>query len=1136
MIKPEKPKNEDKRLQSLCSLNILDTLPEERFDRFTRIAKRHFGVSIALVSLVDAERQWFKSRQGLDASETPRDISFCGHAILKNGIFNISDTLEDIRFADNPLVTGPPNIRFYAGAPIHAPNGQAIGTLCIIDDKPREFSAEDLVVLRDLANGVEEELKHSKIVAKSIQRHVYPISVISMILGSLLSLLLFMLASQIEEDQITFELQTLVEERSVALATELESVEDVMHGVAGLYAASSHVEPSEFSAYLARAFLNKKDIHSAAWIEHTPANKIENIYQQAAKDGYQDFQLREFNANKKLIKATPRQTNNIIYHLYSHDQEQWFPRGLNLSALPIYDALLKQTSLSGEIVSIKNDIHSENHSGSKALELFMPVYQRTSTLNGDGIKKKKLRGYIGLLLDAGDTVKGAYKRYISKAGGLDMYIVNADSRRSREVLYFHASRARSAIVDPLPIAQVERGRFVSTDIEFADTRWRIVLRPIPGRYETGKAASPWLALGIGFLFTLMIAGYLNTLQRRRSDIEQQVSQRTEELNNSRERIRAVIDTVVDGIVTIDAQGIVQSFNPAAERIFGYTADEVIDRNVKILMPAPYTLEHDGYLHNYLTTGIEKVIGIGREVVGKRKDDSTFPMELSVSEMRINDERMFTGIVRDITERKKVERMKSEFISTVSHELRTPLTSIRGALGLVLGKAAGQLPDKMRNMLEMANRNSERLTLLINDILDLEKIESGLLEFEFNPVDLVALARQAVADNDGYASQHGAKLILNTSLEQAPMLGNDHRLLQVFANLISNAVKYSPENGTVEVSVIAHESGYRVSVRDYGLGIPEEFHSSIFQRFAQADSSDTREKGGTGLGLSITKAIVEHHHGRIDYDTEQGKGTVFYFDLPVAQPAIRESKKATSTAQVLICEDNPNVAEILTEMLKTENIGSDIAATAEVARSLLAKNTYALMLLDLNLPDIDGLVFLKELRTIPATMELPIIVISGRATEGRAEFTGDAMMVVDWIQKPIDQKQLERVMKEALRRKVRPRILHVEDDLDIVQVTQVLLDDIADVTHEATVKGSRERLSKEEFDLVILDLGLTDGSGLELLDELKGRCPIVIFSAQNPDREVSAQVTAALTKSMTSNARLLATIKDALQGTIQGIKK
>jgi DNA-binding response OmpR family regulator/nitrogen-specific signal transduction histidine kinase len=505
------------------------------------------------------------------------------------------------------------------------------------------------------------------------------------------------------------------------------------------------------------------------------------------------------------------------------------------------------------------------------------------------------------------------------------------------------------------------------------------------------------------------------------------------------------------------------------------------------------------------------------------------MELAVSEMQINGERMFTGIVRDITERKKVERVKSEFISTVSHELRTPLTSIRGALGLVLGKAADQLPEKMRNMLEMANRNSERLTLLINDILDLEKIESGSLEFEFSTVDLVLIARRAVEDNAGYAQKHHVSLALNTALEHAPINGDEHRLLQVFANLISNAVKYSPRDGSVEISVTPHAGGYRVAVRDDGSGIPEEFRSRIFQRFAQADSSDTREKGGTGLGLSITKAIVERHDGQIDYVSTQGNGTVFHFDLPVAQAAIRVNTRVANGSRVLICEDNADVAEILAAMLETEGVVSDIAATAMAARSLLAQNVYRLLLLDLSLPDIDGLQFLNELRAAPATIELPVIVVSGRAIEGRSQFSGDAMMVVDWIQKPVDSARLKRTIREVLSRSVRPHILHVEDDLDIVQVTQMLLEEMADVSHVASVQGARKLLGEEDFDLVILDLGLADGSGIELLDEMKGRCPVVIFSAQIPDREITAQVTAALTKSMTSNEQLLATIMNILEG-------
>lgn len=1272
MKKPDTPKNEDKRLQSLCDLNILDSIAEERFDRFTRIAKRHFGVSIALVSLVDAERQWFKSRQGLDAPETPRDISFCGHAILQNGIFKIPNTLEDPRFVDNPLVTGPPNIRFYAGAPLHAPNGEAIGTLCIIDDKPRDFSAEELAVLRDLANGVEEELARTKATVINNKSRFHPVTFVSLIVGGLLSLLLFSLASQIEETQVHHQLQSLVDERSAALTTELETVEDVMHGVAGLYVASNHVGYKEFETFLTIAFPNKNDIHSMAWIEYIDKNELESFSQQAKKDGYRDFQLRGLDAKQKLINVAPRQNNHVAYHVYNRGQKSWFPTGLNLSTLPRYQTLLGKSLATGKLVASVKHSDSTLPSG-KLIEMFLPVYRKQQTTDKGRADKKELLGFVGLLLSVGDTVETAYKRYVSEAGGLDVYIVNAVPGQLRETLYFHASRARTVVTDPLPSTEVEQGRFVSDEIAFADTFWSIVLRPIPGRYEANQAVAPWIALGVGFLFTLMIAGYLNTLQRRKEIIHQQVNQRTDELNNSRERIRAVIDTVVDGIVTIDALGIVQSFNPAAEKIFGYTADEVIDHNVKMLMPAPYIQEHDGYLHNYLTTGEKKVIGLGREVEGKRKDGSTFPMELSVNEMQINEERMFTGIVRDITERKQaetelqkvtalrqaildaanyaiittdtegliqtfnlgaeimlgysaedivgkqspalwhdmqeiamraktlsnelgtniepgfgvftakasldmpdehewtfthkdgshfpvllsvtalrdvkgiingflgiasditerknVERMKSEFISTVSHELRTPLTSIRGALGIVLGKASDLLPPNMLNMLQMANRNSERLTLLINDILDLEKIESGRLEFEFKSIDLVALAHQAVEDNEGYASQHQVKLALKTELGEAHVEGDDHRLLQVFANLISNAVKYSPTDDTVEISVSSHEGGYRVAVRDHGSGIPEEFCSSIFQRFAQADSSDTREKGGTGLGLSITKAIVERHEGEINYESEQGKGTVFYFDLPLAQPAIRESSESMNgaAAQVLICEDNSDVAEILVEMLQEENLASDIAVTAEAARILIAKNTYVLMLLDLNLPDMDGLQFLKELRALPDTMELPIIVISGRESEGREEFTGDAVMVVDWIQKPVDREQLERAMTEALRRNVRPRVLHVEDDLDIVQVTQVLLDDIADVTHMATVKGSRALLAREDFDLVILDLGLEDGSGLELLNELKGRCPVIIFSAQNPNREISAQVTAALTKSMTSNEQLLATIKDALKG-------
>jgi len=516
--KPAIPSNEIERLAALRALQMLDTTAEERFDRITRIAQWHFGEPTALISLVDAKRQWFKSRQGMAATETSRDVSFCGHAILGEDIFYVPNALDDPRFADNPLVTGDPNVRFYAGAPLHAPGGERVGTLCILGDQPRELSAADFAVLRDLADCAEGELERVELHA--IQRH---------------------------------------------------------------------------------------------------------------------------------LRATES------------------------------------------------------------------------------------------------------------------------------------------------------------------------------------------------------------------------------------RLSAVIETALDGIVTIDAHGVVQAFNPAAERIFDFAAADIIGRHIKLLMPERDQSAHHAVFDHHLSTGEHMMLR--RQTTGQRRDGSTFPMESAVSEMEIDGQRMFTGIVRDITESKRIERMKSEFISTVSHELRTPLTSIRGALGLLLGKYADTVPAKTLHLLEMANRNSERLTLLINDLLDLEKIESKNLDLDLKELDLATLAQQALGANEGYAQHYGVHLRLGEIPQDASVRGDAHRLLQVFANLLSNAVKYSSKDGEVVVSVVQRGDHYRVSVRDFGRGIPDEFRSRMFERFAQADSSDTREKGGTGLGLNVAKAIVERHGGSLDYVSEVGVGTEFYFDIP-----------------------------------------------------------------------------------------------------------------------------------------------------------------------------------------------------------------------------------------------------------------
>jgi len=240
----------------------------------------------------------------------------------------------------------------------------------------------------------------------------------------------------------------------------------------------------------------------------------------------------------------------------------------------------------------------------------------------------------------------------------------------------------------------------------------------------------------------------------------------------------------------------------------------------------------------------------------------------------------TGVSWDLTESRKIERLKSEFVATVSHELRTPLTSIRGTLGLIAGGVVGKLPDKAEELIRIAYKNSERLSLLINDILDMEKIESGRMKFDLVRQPLLPLIEQAVEANSGYAHTYGVQLELTQALPGVEVAADALRLLQVLANLLSNAAKFSPPGARVDVVMLVPRQGWvRIEVHDRGPGIAPEFQHRIFQKFSQADASDSRAKGGTGLGLSISKALIEGMGGQIGFETQPGVGTVFFFELP-----------------------------------------------------------------------------------------------------------------------------------------------------------------------------------------------------------------------------------------------------------------
>jgi PAS domain S-box-containing protein len=610
----------------------------------------------------------------------------------------------------------------------------------------------------------------------------------------------------------------------------------------------------------------------------------------------------------------------------------------------------------------------------------------------------------------------------------------------------------------------------------------------------------------------------------------QVNENAEALRVSEKRVKAVVDNAIDGIITIDVRGVIETFNPAAEKIFGHKPADVIGQNVKILMPEPYHSEHDGHLETHARTGKNNIIGIGREVEGLHKNGGIFPMDLSVSEMFVGGKMFYVGIIRDITERKRIDRMKSEFISTVSHELRTPLTSIQGSLALVTKANDINIPEKHNRLLHIAHKNCHRLVRLINDMLDLEKIESGKIEFKFEDLDLLSLVAQSIEDNQSYAREFSVDLALVCDEKSVPVLADGDKILQVLTNLLSNAIKFSPKDGTVSVSISRIDGCFRVSVIDCGEGIPEEFRGHIFKRFSQADQSTTRKTVGTGLGLSIAKSIVEKHGGAISFKTETDKGTTFYFDLsdPYAV-ATKNVSKNLGEQRLLICDDDPDVAVILKEMLEQEGLCCDIASNLSQTRKMLKSTPYCAIMLDLSLPDGSGIAFIHELRESKETRSLPIIVVSATAEDGKAEANGDAIEVADWLQKPIDQDRLACAISQALLnpKNDRAKILHIEDDPDICHLVSSMVGHTATIDIAGTLDDARRKLNNSDYNMVLLDIGLPDGNGLDLLSELRGKngdpVPVVLFTAQDVEEQVSRGVAATLIKSRTSVDKLVETI-------------
>jgi PAS domain S-box-containing protein len=476
---------------------------------------------------------------------------------------------------------------------------------------------------------------------------------------------------------------------------------------------------------------------------------------------------------------------------------------------------------------------------------------------------------------------------------------------------------------------------------------------------------------------------------------------------SEERIRSIVDHALDGIITIDDHGTVETFNPAAQRLFGYQADEVIGRNVKMLMPEPYHSAHDRYIADYLRTGQAKIIGIGREVVGRRKDGSTFPMDLAVSEFHLGEGRHFTGMVRDISERTKLEqelrhraeelaradRRKDEFLATLAHELRNPLAPICNAVeALRLPPEAA--PD-VRWASGVLDRQVGLLVRLVDDLLEISRIGQGKVKLHREVVELAAIVADAVETSGPLIEGHRHQLEVTLDSEPLRLEGDRTRLAQVVSNLLTNAAKYTPEGGHIWLRAAREGGEVVLRVRDNGIGIVPEMLPRIFDLFSQGERALHHAQGGLGIGLSLVKGLVEMHGGTVAaHSGGPGQGSEFTLRLPAlldppgTPPAAEAPQEVAApkggsspSRRILVVEDNVDAAESLALVLRYEGhsvqTAHDAAAALEAARSFHPE----VVLLDIGLPGgMTGYDLARQLRQEPGLEKALLIALTGYGQE------------------------------------------------------------------------------------------------------------------------------------------------------------
>lgn len=851
------PDNEPQRLTALHALRILDTPTDESFERLTQLACDLFDVPTALVSLVDKERQWFKSHTGLDACETSREVSFCAHAVASNTPLVIEDTGNDLRFADNPLVKGMPHIRFYAGYPLRPTDELAVGTLCLISDQPRSFSTRDMKILEGLAGQVDELLRQHQM--------RYTLS------------------------QTTRRYEALFNESATGIVR----------------------------------------------IDRT--GKVLGINPFALTMlGYTELEMIGQNVAMLTPSAIRTEHDNFIKRFLAGGEPKVIGRGREVEAL-----------------------HKEGY--------LVPVHLAINAIhNGEG----EVVEFLGILTSLSDIYEAnqQIQKEQSLLKVLHQGITDYQALMSGERLWTFLMEALRELTDS-DYALI--GEVLPTETTNAlkihaitDLSWNEESRELMEKLRSGDMmlTNPNSLLG-------QVYAYGNVV-------------------------------ITDDVYSHAKRG---GFPPGHPRINNYLGAPIFNGDQLIGMFAIANSQQP--LSQALLDWLQPFT-------------DTCALLINLYRQMAEREQVTKDLAAARDQAEKANKAKSEFLSSMSHELRTPLNAIIGFAQLLSKGRRDPLSEKQQRQVGQIEKSGQHLLSLINEVLDLAKIEAGHMTLSIEPISIEGVIEDACNTLEANMNATGIQLIRYPINSTWSVSADYTRTKQILLNLLSNAIKYNREHGTITIGVTQQDSELRFSISDTGPGIAPERQEELFEPFNRLDAEyGTIE--GTGIGLAITRELVERMSGCIGVDSQPGKGSTFWFTLPVANVAplteqtatrtLPDAEKAQRDYRLLYIEDNPTNQRLMEDIIDDfPHVDLQTVNSAEFGLEIMRHSPPDLVLMDIHLPGMNGYQALAAIQNDVQLKHINVVALSANAME-RDLTHGLAAGFADYLTKPIDIDKLSATL-------------------------------------------------------------------------------------------------------------------------------